>query len=48
VRARIQEALEETGGNISRTAVILGISRNTLRAHLDKLRAEGRLPADLA
>jgi DNA-binding NtrC family response regulator/tetratricopeptide (TPR) repeat protein len=37
VRAHIQEVLEHTGGNISRTATLLGISRNTLRAHLDKL-----------
>ncbi len=37
VRTHIQEVLEHTGGNISRTATLLGISRNTLRAHLDKL-----------
>jgi predicted ATPase len=37
VRIHIQDVLEHTGGNISRTATLLGISRNTLRAHLDKL-----------
>jgi transcriptional regulator with AAA-type ATPase domain/predicted ATPase len=37
VRLHIQDVLEHTGGNISRTATLLGISRNTLRAHLDKL-----------
>jgi DNA-binding NtrC family response regulator/tetratricopeptide (TPR) repeat protein len=37
MRAHIQDVLEQTSGNISRTATLLGISRNTLRAHLDKL-----------
>jgi tetratricopeptide (TPR) repeat protein len=36
VRARIESALRETGGNIRRTAVALGISRNTLRARMAK------------
>jgi tetratricopeptide (TPR) repeat protein len=36
VRARIESALRETGGNIRRTAAALGISRNTLRARMAK------------
>jgi hypothetical protein len=34
LRARLESALRETGGNIRRTAVLLGISRNTLRARM--------------
>jgi DNA-binding NtrC family response regulator/tetratricopeptide (TPR) repeat protein len=34
LRARIESALRETGGNIRRTAATLGISRNTLRARM--------------
>ena len=37
VRTHIQRVMAETGNNISRTAALLGITRNTLRAHLDKL-----------
>jgi DNA-binding NtrC family response regulator len=37
MRAHIATVLAESGGNIRRTAVNLGIARNTLRAHLDKL-----------
>jgi DNA-binding NtrC family response regulator/tetratricopeptide (TPR) repeat protein len=36
LRARIEAALRDHGGNIRRTADTLGISRNTLRARMDK------------
>src|SRR5512134_2629128 len=36
LRARIEAALRANGGNIRRTAAALGISRNTLRARMDK------------
>jgi DNA-binding NtrC family response regulator/tetratricopeptide (TPR) repeat protein len=36
VRARIEAALRESGGNIRRTAAALGISRNTLRARMNR------------
>jgi DNA-binding NtrC family response regulator/tetratricopeptide (TPR) repeat protein len=36
LRARIEAALRNHGGNIRRTADTLGISRNTLRARMDK------------
>ena len=36
MRARIEAALRASGGNIRRTAAALGISRNTLRARMDK------------
>jgi len=36
LRARIEAGLRDTGGNILRTAALLGISRNTLRARMDK------------
>jgi transcriptional regulator with AAA-type ATPase domain/tetratricopeptide (TPR) repeat protein len=36
VRTRIEAALRANGGNIRRTAAALGISRNTLRARMDK------------
>jgi DNA-binding NtrC family response regulator/tetratricopeptide (TPR) repeat protein len=36
LRARIEAALRDRGGNIRRTAIALGISRNTLRARMDK------------
>ncbi len=35
-RARIESALRENGGKIRRTALALGISRNTLRARMNK------------
>jgi len=38
LRARIEAALRASGGNIRRTAAALGISRNTLRARMDKYR----------
>src|SRR5499426_1832599 len=44
LKARIAAALQSHGGNIRRTAMALGISRNTLRARLDKygLRHRGK------
>jgi DNA-binding NtrC family response regulator/predicted ATPase len=36
LRTRIEAALRETGGSIRRTAITLGIARNTLRARMDK------------
>jgi transcriptional regulator with AAA-type ATPase domain/tetratricopeptide (TPR) repeat protein len=36
VRDRVVEVLHQTGWNISRTAALLGISRNTLRARIEK------------
>ena len=46
VRDRVAEVLRQTNWNISRTAAILGISRNTLRARIEKygLR-QGEAPA---
>jgi DNA-binding NtrC family response regulator/tetratricopeptide (TPR) repeat protein len=35
-RARVGEVLQQTGWNISRSAVLLGIARNTLRARIEK------------
>src|SRR5258705_8228422 len=48
VRDRVAEVLRQTSWNISRTAALLGISRNTLRARIEKhgLRSgEGPAPA---
>ena len=36
LRARIEAVLQASGGNIRRAAAALGISRNTLRARMDK------------
>ncbi len=36
VRDRVAEVLRQTSWNISRTAAVLGISRNTLRARIEK------------
>ena len=36
MREHLTEVLTQTGWNISRTAVLLGISRNTLRARMDR------------
>src|SRR5215510_13965144 len=49
VRDRVVEVLRQTSWNISRTAAVLGISRNTLRARIDKygLRS-GEAPAPSA
>jgi DNA-binding NtrC family response regulator/tetratricopeptide (TPR) repeat protein len=50
LRARIEAALRANGGNIRRTAAALGISRNTLRARMDKygLRHHGMMVARTA
>src|SRR5215470_1239957 len=37
LRDHVEAAFNQTGGNISQTAVRLGISRNTLRSHMKKL-----------
>jgi DNA-binding NtrC family response regulator/tetratricopeptide (TPR) repeat protein len=49
MREHLLATLEQTGWNISRTATILSISRNTLRARMDKLGLrEGAVPAAAA
>ena len=50
VRDQHLTALEQTGWNITRTAALLGITRNTLRARIEKfgLRARQAAGADLA
>jgi DNA-binding NtrC family response regulator/tetratricopeptide (TPR) repeat protein len=49
MREHLLATLEQTGWNISRTAAILSISRNTLRARMDKLGLrEGAAPAAAA
>jgi len=47
LREHVQSALERTGWNISRTAAILGITRNTLRARIARLGLGGRTPRPL-
>lgn len=42
LRGHLQSALDKTGWNISRTAAILGIARNTLRARIARLGLRGR------
>jgi DNA-binding NtrC family response regulator/tetratricopeptide (TPR) repeat protein len=42
MREHLQSALDRTGWNISRTAAILGITRNTLRARIARLGLRGR------
>jgi DNA-binding NtrC family response regulator/TolB-like protein len=46
-RSRLVAALESSGGNLSRTAALLGIPRNTLRYRLEKhgLRFDAAAPA---
>ncbi len=46
IRDHLVAALEQTGWNISRTAAILGLSRNTVRARIEKfgLRAGEKTP----
>jgi len=49
MREHLLATLEQTDWNISRTAALLGISRNTLRARMDKLGLrEGTAPAAAA
>jgi DNA-binding NtrC family response regulator/tetratricopeptide (TPR) repeat protein len=46
MRVHLRATLDQTGWNISRTAAVLGISRNTLRARMEKLGLrEGGTPA---
>ncbi|MGH7388080.1 MAG: sigma 54-interacting transcriptional regulator [Candidatus Rokuibacteriota bacterium] len=45
MREHLHNALDRTGWNISRTAAILGISRNTLRARIEKLGLRRATPA---
>ncbi len=57
MRGHVQAVLDQTAGNISQSAAILGITRNTLRSHIQKLglrrvggspRGEGRAVASPA
>ena len=41
MRDHLQAVLEQTGGNITHTAAILGIARNTLRSRIRKLGIKG-------
>jgi DNA-binding NtrC family response regulator/tetratricopeptide (TPR) repeat protein len=46
VREHVAEVLQQTGWNISRSAALLGISRNTLRARIEKYElSSGESPA---
>ena len=45
VRDRLVEVLQRTGWNISRSATLLGISRNTLRARIEKHGLDRNTPA---
>ena len=47
-RDQVRAALEQTGWNISRTAAILGVTRNTVRARIQSLglRRDGHLRSD--
>ena len=45
VRDRVAEILRQTHWNISRSAALLGISRNTLRARIEKYGLKGGVPA---
>ncbi|HEV3347760.1 MAG TPA: sigma 54-interacting transcriptional regulator, partial [Methylomirabilota bacterium] len=47
LREHLHSVLEQTGWNISRTASVLGITRNTVRARMEKLglRADAPAPA---
>jgi transcriptional regulator with AAA-type ATPase domain/tetratricopeptide (TPR) repeat protein len=44
MRDHLQAVLDQTGGNISHTAAILGIARNTLRSRIRKLGLKGPRP----
>src|SRR5213078_789656 len=50
MREHLVDVLTQTSGNISRTAALLGISRNTLRARMDKygLRSDAAAPKSAA
>ena len=45
MRAHLRATLDQTGWNISRTAAMLNISRNTVRARMDKLGLRTRPPS---
>src|SRR5207247_1621157 len=45
VRTRVAEVLRQTRWNISRSAALLGISRNTLRARIEKYGLKSGVPA---
>src|SRR2546430_13547017 len=45
VRDRVAEVLRQTRWNISRSAALLGISRNTLRARIEKYGLKSGVPA---
>src|SRR5207249_7478776 len=45
VRDRVADVLRQTRWNISRSAALLGISRNTLRARIEKYGLKGGAPA---
>jgi DNA-binding NtrC family response regulator len=40
MRHHLAAVLERTGWNISRTAALLGVVRNTVYAHIEKFRLE--------
>jgi transcriptional regulator with AAA-type ATPase domain/tetratricopeptide (TPR) repeat protein len=44
MRDHLRSALTQTGWNITRTAILLGISRNTLRARIRKFGLQGDAP----
>src|SRR5262249_50401407 len=48
MRQHLTEILGQTGWNISRTAALLGISRNTLRARMERYGLRERDPAQRA
>ena len=48
VRDRVAEVLRQTSWNISRSASLLGISRNTLRARIERYSLTSRAPAAFA
>jgi transcriptional regulator with AAA-type ATPase domain/tetratricopeptide (TPR) repeat protein len=48
IRARLVEALTETGGNISQTAVRLGVARNTVLARMARFGLRTSVAADPA
>jgi len=45
LREHLRSVLEQTGWNISRTASVLGITRNTVRARMEKLALRADAPA---
>jgi transcriptional regulator with AAA-type ATPase domain/tetratricopeptide (TPR) repeat protein len=41
MRDHVQAVLDQTGGNISRAAAVLGVSRNTIRSHMQRFGLRG-------